>query len=1156
MRITESKSSKPARKTTGKPANSKLSDNLNASATLTDMTPVSDMRNIEQAGDSMFEQHAALLGEPGLSQPMYARQKADVVRRIGRDYGNSYVQRLVEHVQSKKNGVVQSKLVVGPAGDKYEREADRVAKQVMAGDGATLQRQEEEEELQMKPVQRSVDIGLEGGAIDSDAMQTIQGERGKGQGLPDGVRTKMEGAFGADFSGVRLHTGPETDSLNESMSARAFTTGQDIFVRKSDYSPGSAAGQELLAHELTHVVQQNGSAVRVQEEPEVHRKIDSGATQSVLQSIPGMSHVQRHSSWEHRMLGDITPESLEIMGAGREEVKQDDDGREYVEIKVLQGDQAGVKKIFKEDILHTFEQEIERIEYFRDSPPKDASAESQAALVEADKTSRTEKAFNDKSLTAEERVAKSTVELGDDKKWQIRLVGISLKDGNTEVVSYGEVNTLADIYGSPDEIKVADPNNFRAILKGIRQQSLFKVMELYEEISGTTKYQDLAADARKQKRGEEGLLKGAARVGGGALGGVVGAVGGAVAGPIVGIAKGAKKGYEKGGGGVGGAALGTLGAIGGAILSPLTALYGMGKGAKKGAEIGAKGPSMEGQSKFAGLGFDGAIGSTGATSGLIGELRLMDMIPGAKGKKGTKGQEEATSYLSGLARNACHFPPESWHSWADYHESAIKLAEEAFKAKESAEGYAITLEGMMDLNQMAGGAFSEKDIAENIRQTEEEKATGAEKSNEAYLSNGFGDHFLQDSYAAGHLINKTQVMQWYVEFIDKTGTWDYHLNKNWRKAQDMAYKQPGLSDSAQYDKSSVDKSEDNPDRREARNPQSVENKVGGQGWKAIHDSLGLQVPSSLKQGSPPLQLLMWWQEDTLKKLKLRSPRKKTIKTLLNSGLFKDRESLAKALGPLYFDGIVRMADYDPGEKQQAIEAGFRKVPMKATVVLRNDYVPNKKQKEEFLKMTSSMKGTDIIGEISGVGPDGAIAQDLQNEKDTAYNQYIDKAKAVGYDEYRAFMRSSFIQKSTNALHDYFCVNGLDVFTGDSKKLPFKIYGDDNMLEKGSSAGVKHSAETANMSVKAIDDIISLGKPSGERTTPKIVDRFPDAVVGEDGNALSLAKWHEEGVLHKFADDNVFPDMSWSAAQKLAPGVLGKDLGKIHEDPPPHSGEKF
>ncbi|MDA0770153.1 MAG: DUF4157 domain-containing protein, partial [Chloroflexi bacterium] len=296
MRITESKSSKPARKTTGKPANSKLSDNLNASATLTDMTPVSDMRNIEQAGDSMFEQHAALLGEPGLSQPMYARQKADVVRRIGRDYGNSYVQRLVEHVQSKKNGVVQSKLVVGPVGDKYEREADRVAKQVMAGDGATLQRQEEEEELQMKPVQRSVDIGLEGGAIDSDAMQTIQGERGKGQGLADGVRTKMEGAFGADFSGVRLHTGPETDSLNESMSARAFTTGQDIFVRKSDYSPGSAAGQELLAHELTHVVQQNGSAVRVQEEPEVHRKIDSGATQSVLQSIPGMSHVQRHSS--------------------------------------------------------------------------------------------------------------------------------------------------------------------------------------------------------------------------------------------------------------------------------------------------------------------------------------------------------------------------------------------------------------------------------------------------------------------------------------------------------------------------------------------------------------------------------------------------------------------------------------------------------------------------------------------------------------------------------------------------------------------------------------------------------------------------------------------------------------------------------------------
>ena len=54
----------------------------------------------------------------------------------------------------------------------------------------------------------------------------------------------MEGAFGSDFSGVRIHTGAESDALNESVSARAFTTGQDIFMRQGEYNPASSSGQE------------------------------------------------------------------------------------------------------------------------------------------------------------------------------------------------------------------------------------------------------------------------------------------------------------------------------------------------------------------------------------------------------------------------------------------------------------------------------------------------------------------------------------------------------------------------------------------------------------------------------------------------------------------------------------------------------------------------------------------------------------------------------------------------------------------------------------------------------------------------------------------------------------------------------------------------
>jgi hypothetical protein len=92
--------------------------------------------------------------------------------------------------------------------------------------------------------------------------QSIQKERGGGQNLDHGVRHQMESSFGANFSGVRVHTDHQADSLSRDLSARAFTTGQDIFFRQGAYQPGSSTGRELLAHELTHVVQQGGDQVR------------------------------------------------------------------------------------------------------------------------------------------------------------------------------------------------------------------------------------------------------------------------------------------------------------------------------------------------------------------------------------------------------------------------------------------------------------------------------------------------------------------------------------------------------------------------------------------------------------------------------------------------------------------------------------------------------------------------------------------------------------------------------------------------------------------------------------------------------------------------------------------------------------------------------
>jgi len=72
----------------------------------------------------------------------------------------------------------------------------------------------------------------------------------------------MESAFGTDFSGVRVHTDAEADALNQAVNAVAFTTGQDVFFRQGAYNPSHSSGRELLAHELTHVVQQGGGPVQ------------------------------------------------------------------------------------------------------------------------------------------------------------------------------------------------------------------------------------------------------------------------------------------------------------------------------------------------------------------------------------------------------------------------------------------------------------------------------------------------------------------------------------------------------------------------------------------------------------------------------------------------------------------------------------------------------------------------------------------------------------------------------------------------------------------------------------------------------------------------------------------------------------------------------
>ena len=121
----------------------------------------------------------------------------------------------------------------------------------------SLQRESEGGEMEDEELQARHDtspvVGLEGGPVGEGIQQSVNSARGGGSSAPSSIVQKMEAATGADLSGVRVHEGKEADSLNRQLTAKAFTTGSDIFLR-SDQSTGDS---HLMAHELAHVVQQS-----------------------------------------------------------------------------------------------------------------------------------------------------------------------------------------------------------------------------------------------------------------------------------------------------------------------------------------------------------------------------------------------------------------------------------------------------------------------------------------------------------------------------------------------------------------------------------------------------------------------------------------------------------------------------------------------------------------------------------------------------------------------------------------------------------------------------------------------------------------------------------------------------------------------------------
>jgi len=244
-----------------------------------------------------------------------ATLRAADVLQLQRIIGNQATGRLLSGAPA-----IQTKMEVGPVNDAHEQEADRVARevvrrtsnpQVMPENGSahvqrlalaaqisgvqraeedememkreTLQRAEEDEmEMKRETLQRAEEDEMEmkresdpsyreGGTLDNTLETSIRQAKGGGQMMQRSVMRQMERGFGTTFRGVRIHTDAAADKLTRSVQAKAFTTGKDIFFKRGEYNPSSSVGKELLAHELTHTVQQGAAGVQPKPDPRAFR---------------------------------------------------------------------------------------------------------------------------------------------------------------------------------------------------------------------------------------------------------------------------------------------------------------------------------------------------------------------------------------------------------------------------------------------------------------------------------------------------------------------------------------------------------------------------------------------------------------------------------------------------------------------------------------------------------------------------------------------------------------------------------------------------------------------------------------------------------------------------------------------------------------------
>lgn len=248
--------------------------------------------------------------------------------------------------QSVAASCVQTKLIVGAENSRHEQEADNVATSVVKS-----QNQKSSGTKQMLGSISSADnTQIQGKGIDesdSNLDKQIQETKGGGQSLDKNTRSEMETGFGVDFKGIKIHTGSKAVQMNQSLGAEAFAQGNDIYFNQGKYNPSSKGGKHLLAHELTHTVQQKKSSQNNQ----VSLKRDPNAQDKLQLTKFQVYKVMLEAKRKETMLGIQERIDSQMPGMETNLAKKD----------LPAGDRAMLEK-YKKDRLATWEKWIADID--------------------------------------------------------------------------------------------------------------------------------------------------------------------------------------------------------------------------------------------------------------------------------------------------------------------------------------------------------------------------------------------------------------------------------------------------------------------------------------------------------------------------------------------------------------------------------------------------------------------------------------------------------------------------------------------------------------------------------------------------------------------------------------------------------------------------